>query len=224
MAQSAMDMLGVSKEILDEVKPEEVYEGKTIPAALYDAEIKQAYVRKTDKGANMLEVDFILPPAGPGQEPALYHYSNCVKSGDEKGNKTTYTTKQGNEVPLPGVVALIKFLGAIDELTASAVQGDVVHKGDKISALCFTGLQGKKLKIGVIQEENLFNGNVTLKNDVKYWLDENGDNTVGDNLTEKVKESIEKYPLKKLRASKQTSAPTTGTTQGSEVAAGSGWS
>ncbi|RKX37546.1 MAG: hypothetical protein DRP20_04505 [Thermotogae bacterium] len=222
MAENALDMLGVSQEVLGEIKPEEVYESKVLDSALYDAEVQRVYVRKTDSGAKMLEIDFTLPPGEQGGEPTPYHYATCVMSGDNKGNKTTYTSKQGKEIPLPGVASMTKFLGAIDQMNAGAVQGDIDHRGDKIKALCFTGLQGLKLKIGMIQEENFYQGNVTIKNDVKYWLNENGENTVGDNLIDKVIESIEKYPVKKLKASATTTtAPTT--TGGSEAPSQSGW-
>ena len=201
MAQTALEQLGINNEVLDQVKPEDVYEGKVIPSALYDAVIDKVYIRKTDSGANMLEVDFNVKIE---DDTVPFHYSNCVLSGDEKGNKSTYTSKQGNEVALPGVISMTKFLTSIDSLKAPAVQGEVDHKGDKIKALCFTGLQGKKLKIGVIQEENFYQGDITLKNDVKYWLDSEGKNSVGVDLSEKVLESIEKHPLKKLRAAART--------------------
>ena len=223
MAESIMDMLDISQEIIDKVKPEEVYEGKTIDSGLYEATVKTAYIRKTDSGANMLEVDFILPPKEGTTEPTLYHYSNCVKSGDEKGNKTTYTDKRsGKEIPLPGVVAFTKFLESIGSVGAKAIEGQVKHKDDTIKALCINDIQGKKLMIGLIQEENLWNGNTTIKNDVKYWLDDKGENSKGDDLRTKVKESIEKFPLKKLKASQTASTPTPSDGTGSE-ADNSGW-
>ena len=217
---SMLDQLGVTAQQVQEVEAESVYEGKTIPAGLYDAKVDKAFVRKTDSGANMLEVDFIVEIE---DKPTTYHYSNCVLSGDAKGNKTTYTSKQGKEVSLPGVVSMTKFLTAIDSLNASASKGTVEFKDKKIEVLAFSGLQGKKLKIGVIQEENLFNGNVSIKNDIKYWLDTEGKNSEGKDLVEKVIESIEKNPLKKL---KQTATDTGTTGQGgSEDAAAqaSGW-
>ena len=221
MAENALDMLGVSQEVLGEIKPEEVYESKVFDTALYDAEVQRVYVRGTDSGAKMLEVDFTLPPEEEGGGPTPYHYSTCVMSGDQKGNKTTYTTKQGKEVPLPGVASMTKFLGAIDQMNAGAVLGDIEHRGDKIKALCFTGLQGLKLKIGVIQEENFYQGNITMKNDVKYWLNENGENTIGDNLVDKVLESLEKYPVKKLKAN--ATAAATPAAGGATAPSGSGW-
>ena len=137
MAKSALEMLGINQEVLDQVEPEEVYEGSTRPAGLYTVAVDKAYIRKTDSGANMLEIDFTM------DDSTNFHYATCVLSGDEKGNKSTYTSKQGKEIALPGVASLTKFLTAIDSLKAAAVKGDVDHKGNKIQALCFSGIQGK---------------------------------------------------------------------------------
>jgi len=218
MAKSALDMLGIGKEVLAQVEPEEVYEGSTRAAGLYTVVVDKAYIRKTASGANMLEVDFKM------EDGSDYHYATCVLSGDEKGNKSTYTSKQGKEIALPGVASLTKFLTAIDSLNASAAEGDVMHRNDKITALCFAGIQGKKLQIGMNQEESFYQGETLIKNDVKYWLDEAGKNSAGEDLTEKVKESLEKYPLKKLKVKAGAAAPTTGApTGGSEAAKASGW-
>jgi hypothetical protein len=121
---------------------------------------------------------------------------------------------------------MTKFLTAIDSVKAPAAKGEVEYKNEKIEALCFQGLQGKKLQIGVNQEENFYQGDILIKNDVKYWLDANGKNSAGDDLTEKVKESLEKHPLKKLKNAPSASAGTTaqaGTTGGSEASAADGW-
>ena len=219
MAQSALELLGISQETVEAVEPEEVYEGSTKPAGLYDAVIDKAYIRKTDSGANMLEVDFKM------EDGSDFHYSTCVLSGDEKGNKSTYTTKQGKERPLPGVESMTKFLSAIDSLGAGAAEGDVDHRGNKIKALCFSGLQGKKLKIGVNQEENFYQGDVLVKNDVKYWLDENGKNSAGEDLTEKVTESLAKHPIKKLRQNQGAATASTGTSAATnaKATAQAGW-
>ena len=214
---SMLDQLGISKETVAAVEPEEVYEGgSTREAGLYTVAVDKAYIRKTDSGANMLEVDFKM------EDGSDFHYSTCVLSGDAKGNKSTYTTKQGKERALPGVDSMTKFLTAIDSISAGAAEGEVEHFGTKMKVLAFSGLQGKKLQIGINQYENFYNGEVSVRNDVKYWLDEAGKNSAGEELSEKVKESLEKFPLKKLKAMPQA-ASTGATTGGSEAVKSSGW-
>ena len=216
---SVLDTLGISKEVIAQVEPEEVYEGSTLPAGLYKVVVDKAYIRKTDSGANMLEVDFKM------EDGTDFHYSTCVLSGDEKGNKSTYTSKQGKEVALPGVVSLTKFLTAIDSVKANAIEGEVDHRGKgNIKALCFDGLQGKALLVGVNQEESFYQGDVLIKNDVKYWLDESGKNSAGEDLKEKVEESLEKHPLKKLKqAGGNTPSAGAGAGAGKSASSESGW-
>ena len=218
-AETLLGSLGIAKEEFAGIKEEEVREGGTRDAGVYDAAVDKVYIRKTDSGANMLEIDFKFA------DESTFHWSTCVLSGDEKGNKSTYTSKQGKEVPLPGVQSMRHFLDAIGEEDPKAVQGDVEHFGDKIKALCITGVQGKKLKLGINQYENFYNGEVSTRNDVKYWMNDKGENKAGDGILDKVVASLEKNPLKKLKASASTGGATvaTGTTQGSEAAAKSGW-
>ena len=212
-----LGQLNIQPEEFASIEPEEVRtEGFLQESGLYVAAVDKAYIRKTDSGANMLEIDFKL------EDGSNFHYSTCTASGDQKGNKTTYTSKQGKEVALPGVTSLRKFLDAIGVKDPNAVQGEVEHFGTKIKALCIESIQGKKLQIGINQYENFYNGEVSIKNDIKYFLDVNGKSGNGENLVEKVTESLEKKPLQKLRAS--ATAPTTGTpvTGGSE-ASSAGW-
>ncbi len=214
-----LGQLNIDKKEFAEIKEEEVREGGTREAGVYDAAVDQAYIRKTDSGANMLEIDFLFA------DETKFHYSTCVASGDEKGNKTTYTSKQGKEIALPGVTAMRHFLDAIGVEDPAAAQGDVEHFNDKIKALCITGIQGKKLKLGINQYENFYNGETSVRNDVKYWMNTEGENKAGDGILDKVTASLEKNPLKKLKASGASAAPTTGApvTGGSEAAAKSGW-
>ena len=219
---SVLEELGISQEVVQSVEPEDVYEGKTIPSGLYDAVVDKAYIRKTDSGAKMLEIDFELVAENGSKRP--FHYSTAIASGDQKGNKTTYTSKQGKELPLPGVISLTKFLQAINSVDAQAQKGEVEHNGTKMEVLAFKGLQGKKLKLGINQYENFYNGEVSIRNDVKYWLDAEGKNSEGKDITDKVKESLEKFPLKKLK--NQPSAGTmqpSGSVSGDSEVAASGW-
>ncbi len=216
-SNSLLGQLNIDKKEFEEIREEEVRESGTKEAGVYDAAVDKAYIRKTDSGANMLEIDFVLA------NETTFHYSTCVASGDEKGNKTTYTSKQGKEIALPGVTAMRHFLDAIGEEDPKAAQGDVEHFNDKIKALCITGIQGKKLKLGINQYENFYNGETSVRNDVKYWMNTEGENKAGDGILDKVTASLEKNPLKKLKGA--AAAPTTGTpvTGGSEAAKNSGW-
>jgi len=145
-----------------------------------------------------------------------------LKISDEKGNKSTYTTKQGKEIALPGIQSLRHFLDSINVPDPDATIGEVEHFGSKITALCIQNIQGKKLKLGVNQFENFYNGETSVRNDVKFWMNENGENKAGENILDKVTASLEKNPLKKLKASK-TPVATGGSENTGTPTANSGW-
>lgn len=203
--------------IKQEVKPEEVYESKTLKAGLYNAVVDKAYVRKTDSGAKMLEIDFNVEKDG---QVSTFHYSTAIQSGDAKGNKPTYTDKRtGKEMPLPGFVSMVKFLRAINSEDAETQDATIEGKdGKPMSVKAFTGISGKKLMLGIRQEENLYDGNVTIRNDVQYWLNEEGKNEEGEDLKEKVAEKLAKNPLKKLKNKPQEQSSTE-----AAAATASGW-
>lgn len=209
----------VQEELAKEIKPEQVYEGKTLPAGLYPAVVDKAYIKESQSGAKGLVVDFNVQM--PDGEVKPYSYIAWVASGDEKGNKSTYTDKKtGKERPLPGYTAMVKFLRAIDSEDAQVQEATLPGKdGAPMTVQAFQGLQGKKLMIGIRQEENLYEGNITIRNDIQYWLNEDGKNEEGEDLKEKVAEKLASNPIKKLKtqpAATNAAAATPGT-------APSGW-
>ena len=224
---SLMESLGLDKESIDKVEEQEVYEGGAIPSGIYNAMIDRAYIWKTDGGANMLQVDFILNDSIP------FKWSTAIKSGDEKGNKATWTVREdhseytkkkygvGTEVPLPGVVDMQLLLKAAGLNDADVKDGVVVHKDKQIKAGVIPDLQGKKLKLGIAQEENFFNNEITIKNYIKYFMDMEGKNNKGNIIEEKAQKDLEKRPLKKLK-NVPASQPTTGSNDTAGLA-GSGW-
>ncbi len=211
---SILDTLGISTEIVEAVEPVKVSEGYLWESGLYDVTVDKAYIRKTDSGANMFELDLI------GEKGKKFHYATAILSGDQKGNKSTYTNKNGKEVPLPGVSSMVQFLIAIgkDPKQTEAQEGQVVHRDQKITALCFNGLQGLKLKVGIFQYESEYQGEVSVRNDIKYFLSSEGKNAEGNDLTEKAKKNLADFPLRKLKTQPQTA--TVASVGGSESAPG----
>lgn len=214
---NVFEQLGINTDVIEAVKPEEVYEGgNVIEPGLYDAVVDKAFIRKTDSGASMFHLDLNVLVDG---EPTTLSYTTAIKSGDEKGNKATYTTNNGKEVPLPGVVSMVKFLRTIGKEDATTQEATIKFKDNNITVLAFEGLSGKKLKIGVTHEENEWEGNVFLKNNIKYFLKEDGTNDAGENIEEKVIESIKKNPVKKLKKKAQEQTQNQGTSSSAEVPA-----
>jgi hypothetical protein len=67
-------------------------------SGVYDTNIKLAYLTQTSGGAYFLNVE--LEKAG--EKFGRIRDKWCVKSGNEKGNKTYYISKDGKKQPLPG--------------------------------------------------------------------------------------------------------------------------
>lgn len=222
-----LSQLGINQEEFNNIEEEKVPEGYTKESGVYDVAVDTAYIRKTDSGAKMLEVTFKMA------DDSNHNWSTCIASGDEKGNKSTWTVRDdhaestktrygvGTEVPLPGVVEMRHLLDAIKTPDPAASEGQVKHRDDTITALCLTGIQGKRLKIGLRQEENFYNGEVSIRNHVQYWMDDEGKNGKGEDILEKATAWLAKNPLKKLRGANATAATTA--PQGEAPAAGSGW-
>lgn len=226
MAESLLEQLGLSKEEMEAI-PESDVQIYTKDPGVYDVTIDKAFIRKTDSGAKMLELEFKLADGSD------FSWSTCINSGDQKGNKSYWVVTEnhseavrkrnpvGTKIPLPGVVDFRQFLDAIHTPDPGAVEGDVMFKDNKISATCLTGVQGLKLKIGLNQYENEWNGNVSVKNDIKYWMDIEGKNAKGKEIEESVKKTLAgPSGTKKLRVSNTT---TNTSTADSAAAEAQGW-
>jgi hypothetical protein len=99
-----MAFVKIEDGFMDEVSEAKVsnYEAVT---GTYVAKIKKAFGFQSDSGAKAVRIEFDLTQdQETGEElenPISYKEDFYIVSGDEKGNKTTFTTKKGKEVPLP---------------------------------------------------------------------------------------------------------------------------
>lgn len=180
---------------------------KQTESGVHDCIIDMAYIRKTDSGAEMFELK-----ATSGEDKI--NWSTCTKSGDAKGNKTTWTVEDshsdftkkkygvGTEVPLPGFAEIEQLMNAVG--TTSSEQAPEVaqieHGRDAtvIDAKVFKTLSGLKLKICTQQFEELYNGNVNVKSEVKMFLDEQGNNSEGKEMAVAFTAKVARKPLIEL--------------------------
>ena len=211
-----LEQMDVNPEDFNNIK-EQTAGGSVLDSGVYPMIINTAFIRKTGTGAKMLELEF---QTEDGQD---FKWSTCTQSGDEKGNKATYTDKRsGKERDLPGVVSLKHFLDAIGEKNPDAVIGEVKFGDETIEALCLTGVQGKKLKLGIKQYENEYNGAIGIKNDIDSFMDVNGKNRTGEEIEEKVAARLARNPIKKLKVTGAT-AGAAPAGNGAEDIATKGW-
>ena len=184
---SIFEELGIAKEAED-VEAQKIVTGGPIDPGVYEARVERAYIRKTDSGARMVEIDFLVKVPN-ADEPRKFHNSICITSGDEKGNKPTF-----------GVHDFKHFLQAVGDMKPQTKKATVDHFGTNTKALTLPGLSGKNLLLGLIHEENDYNNQITIRNAVRAYLDKSGKNADGEDLKEKLEESIEKAPMKKSKA------------------------
>ncbi len=81
-------------------------------------------------------------------------------------------------------------------------------------------VQGKKLKLGINQYENEYNGSINVKNDIIAFMDVDGNNRAGELIEDKITNRLQKNPIRKLKVT--AGAQTTGTAAAADVAK-KGW-
>lgn len=145
---------------------------------IHDVVVEAAYIRKTEKGAKMLELEL------HDAEGNKLFYSTCTHSGDLKGNKPTF-----------GIHNMKHFLDAVKDPDPDMAVVTIKRRNEDTEVMAFTALQGKKLKIGVIELETDYNGG-TVKNDIKGFLDAQGKNAKGEEIADDMAAKIDEKPRK----------------------------
>lgn len=126
-----------------------------LESGVYGAEITMAYLQKSSGGALGA---FITFKTDDGKQVRMTQY---ITSGNDKGNKPTYTDKDGNEAYLPGylIINSLTLLAVGKELHEVEDEEKVVKlynfeaKADVATKVqVMTELIGAKIKIGVVKQ------------------------------------------------------------------------
>jgi len=91
-----------------------------LSSAIYTAKVNQAYIFETKSGANFAKIELEA-------DGKRLFFNECFQSGDEKGNKTFYTDKDGNDNDLPGYALLNEVLASVmgEDILNSELEDDV---------------------------------------------------------------------------------------------------
>jgi len=176
---------------------------------VYDAQVKQAYIRKTDSGAKMFCM--LLQLSKEKEDKGELFWETCTHAGDAKGNKATF-----------GVNTMTYFFQACGLNNPSVAMGPIKHKQETIEAMGVPEAAGKIIKIGLKHEENLYEGSVSLRPLITAFLTDKGLNSKGEDLLEKLTKALETNPVKKLKVAANTPSATNQASAGAAAAA-SGW-
>lgn len=198
-------------EMLNNVGADKVSSGSyEVVSGVYTVAIKEAYLKKTDSGATMFHLNL------EDDNGLKLNYSTCIKSGDAKGNKSTYQNQKGETKLLPGVISVKHLFESVKLDMMKEVPSNKKIKVKKqdgeevISVGLFKTMTNKKFTACVRQYEDMYNNEIKIKYDIENFLDVNGNNKDGESQIEAFLAKIEKNPIKKLKGS-NTPKPTVNT-------------
>ena len=193
------DIWGISTDLLEKsVAEQEERQESTgvLQSGIYPVTVEKAYLSKSQGGATAFNLDMV------SDDGKKIFYTGWIRSGDEKGNKATYTDKNGNEVPLPSWFQVEHFLKAVgkklEELKPVPAKMERFGRTEEILAL--PQLEGARCKAVVRQYENEYNGEVSIKYDIEDFLRLDGSRVGSKGRDEKAwAEFLAKNPIRKLR-------------------------
>ena len=181
-------------------KTQKVVSGGILAPGVYKMQIDKVYAVKKDSGAVQLNVEFKYPKED-GEEGKFF-WNSYVQSGDEKGNKATYTDKNtGKEKPLPGVLEFRQLCQAAGIDNPKTVDATIELFGEPTPVKAIPEMTGKVVTVGI---RNMYDD--YREQDVAFvelFLDRDGKNSKGEDLLDKLKEKIEKTPYKKSKKKKE---------------------
>ena len=199
MSNEAYDW-GIDDSMLE--KEDRTVQVSEVPnAGIYNVTVNKAYLSKSDGGATAFNLDLLEDVPDNPLGGRTFYAQYWIKSGDEKGNKSTYTDKKGEERPLPGwfpVLHLLKLFGKdFSRLKGKPDKMEVFGKVKDVYA--FPELEGLKTKAVVQQYENEYNGEVSIKYDVPDFMGVDGKNHKGEDIEEIWIKKLDKNPIRKIR-------------------------
>jgi hypothetical protein len=173
--------------------------GGLIAPGVYKMTIDKAYATKADSGAVKLNVEFKYKREDGTDGTFFWH--TYVQSGDAKGNKATYTGKDGKEHPLPGVVEMRRLFKSAGVENPAVKDATIELFGEPTQVKALPELTGKVVTVGIRHQYDDYR-----EKDVAFvdaFLDKDGKNSQGEYLEDKLKEKIEKSPYKESKKKKE---------------------
>jgi len=210
-----MSNWGLDNELMEKTTKEStacVADGfKPLDSGCYAVAIDKMYISKTASGAQMMNLAFKIEETGK-----LIFQRYCTRSGDEKGNKATFTIvsthpeflrKQypvGSECPLPDYKFITQlFVASGSIMNDNPPENGMINVGeDIIEAKIFKTMIGKTLTVCGQVQESEYNNDISEKFVPVMYLDCEGKNGNGEEMEEKFIKKITKEPVKKLKTKK----------------------
>jgi hypothetical protein len=184
-----MATFDVDANLAKDVAAQRISDGP-IDSGVYAAEIKNSFIRQTENGASMWEVELYLP-----KEDRSLFYSTAVKS---RTGSTTFT-KNDKSFLLPGLQELIRYERVTTGNEAiNGENGKAMFKDNPIDAFILKETIGLKVLVGVRQYENFYNGTTSIRNMISHWMSPDGAGDNGEDISDKVASFLARNPIKRL--------------------------
>jgi hypothetical protein len=201
---SVFEVLGIEKSTIDAVKEQKASTSTVLTPAVYDVSIVKSFIRKTDSGAQMLETTYAL------EDGATFDISVC-------------TGKKDGTVNTGGFADMKHLFDAAGEPDPAAIMGKEKWKDSDIDVIGMPSLTGKRLKIGIRNEQGEYNGSSTLKNLVSAYITTAGKNAKGEVILDDVIANIQRNPVKVSKQKVVTGSVAAATSVDAAAAANAGW-
>jgi hypothetical protein len=206
-----MAFIDVTPDFVNDVKESQVSEGFSYPFGTYIAKIGRVYgFTNDDSGSKAVRVELELTnnleTGEVFETPIKFNEDLYVVSGKDKGNKTTFTTKQGKEVPLPSWGVLKSIAGSIGIDLTDALKNTTTKQvelfGEVKNVEAMPDFKGS-LIVGLTKVYDDYNDDI--KSTIKSTLSVDADSKDKDALVEKTKKYNDKFKPKKKKEKKEVS-------------------
>ena len=191
-----MDWLNLDKKYIDEINGGEYdFNDFEVKSEVAKVQIDSVYLTVNDNNAMAFNIKF------KKENGAFIDAQEWIRSGSDKGNKSTYTDKKGNERPLPGIVNIQHFLKIIDEDFKSIGEPQKMIMevfGKKTEVKVFESLRGKQLIVAKQAYEDDYTGEIKIRTRIVEFMNMNGKNYKDKEMLSYWKEKFEKEPIKVL--------------------------
>jgi len=197
---------GVDQEFIEkEVQAnEEAQKRSGLPdSGIYKVVIEKAYLDKSEGGATAINLEMQVAD----DEDRKLFWKGWIKSGDEKGNKATYTDqKTGEERLLPDWFQfnhMLKIAGkTVKELTPK--DATLEKFGKQVNVKAIKELEGTKALAVVQQYEDDYSGGI--KYNILDFLNVDGSAVGTGRNEEEWQKFLERNPIKKTKKKKEETA------------------
>ena len=188
--------MGVSQEVAQEAKAQDVSTFELVKSGAYKASVKEVAIFSTASGAKQLKIGVTINSL---EDKLIEVYQNITKKNGEPNPIGTATYKH--------------IIDAMGEEGLSVKTEKIKGYGKEVDAQCLVGLSNKTITV-LVREVNEPGSTYENTNEIEGYLKADGTNADGEDIVPAFIEKIKKTPVlqKKPKAAQASSGTAGGTT------------